>query len=104
MQIVIEIDSSIYDICKSVRNLPLDENDIMSSLIMQSIANGTPLNEYIAEYIDKAFDELNRCQCGSSYIIINGEEYRTDIGYAFEGIELFMNYIKGTLSKEKWEE
>ena len=45
MKLVIEIDNSIYDICKSVRNLPLDENDIMSSLIMQSIANGTPLTE-----------------------------------------------------------
>lgn len=54
------------------------------------IFNGTPLNEYI----DKAFDDLNKCQCGSSYIIIDGETYRIDTGYAFEGIELFIDYLK----------
>lgn len=52
MQIVIEIDNSIYDICRSVRNLPLDENDIMSSLIMKSIANGTPLPKGHGRLID----------------------------------------------------
>jgi hypothetical protein len=72
--------------------------------VAKAIKNSKPFTEYIAEYIDKAFDDLGKCKCGSSYIIIDGEEYRTDIGYAFEGIELFMNYIKGTLSKEKWEE
>lgn len=51
MKLIIEIDNSIYDICKSVRNLPLDENDIMSGLIMQSIANGTPLEKHDEEII-----------------------------------------------------
>jgi hypothetical protein len=84
-----------------------DEEDYKSfshpvwlAILMEVIQNGTPLNEHI----DKVFDDFNKCKCGSSYIVIDGEEYRTDIGYAFEGIELFMNYIKGTLSKEKWEE
>jgi len=52
IKLIIEIDNSIYDICKSVRDLPLDENDIMSSLIMQSVANGTPLEKGHGRLID----------------------------------------------------
>ena len=58
IELVIKIDSSTYDICKSVRNLPLDENDIMSSLIMQSIANGIPLAKHDAEVIKKTIESI----------------------------------------------
>lgn len=67
--------------------------------VTNAIVNGTPLNEYI----DKAFDDLNKCKCGSSYIVINGETYCTDIGCAFDGIELFIKYLKGTLSQAESE-
>lgn len=93
MQIVIEIPK------KWIKDMAREEF-IKVDELCEVIQHGTPLNEYV----DKAFDDLNKCKCGSSYIIINGETYRIDTGYAFEGIELFANYIKGTLSKEKWEE
>lgn len=31
---------------------------------------------------------------GNSYFVIDGQEYRTDTGYAMEGIELFAEKLK----------
>lgn len=37
---------------------------------------------------------------GNSYFVIDGQEYRTDTGYAMEGIELFAEKLKERASKE----
>lgn len=95
MKLIIEIPEEVYEKQRYSQHF-----GAWSVVLQKCFENGTPLNEYI----DKAFDDLGKCKCGSSYIVIDGEEYRTDTGYAFEGIDLFINYIKGTLSKAEREE
>ena len=42
-------------------------------------------------------DEIYESECGSSFLVFDGVEYHTDIGYAFEGIDIFFEILERRL-------
>ena len=52
----------------------------------------------IESFLREAYNELNEMPCGESWIEVDGEMKRTDVGYAFEGIKIFLDYCM-----KKWE-
>jgi len=49
--------------------------------------------------------ELDRSPGGESYLIYGDTEYRTDMGYAFDGIYMFLDALsKKTGNEELWKE
>lgn len=82
-KVIIELEDDVY---RRVKNNP----QIFKNATCVAVQNGISLDDFL----DKAYDELDNCDCGSSYIVIDGKMYFTDMGYAFEGIKLFINYLK----------
>lgn len=81
-ELVIKIPEELYQMCRSC----LGDADCIESVI----ANGIPLDKFL----EKAYEEFCELEFGESYIIINGEKHWTDVGYAFDGIGLFMDFLE----------
>lgn len=94
MKVLVDIDENLYNRIISPEHLICFTDPMRCE---QAIKDGILFNDFL----DKAYDELDNCDYGNSYIIIDGETYRTDIGYAFEGIELFINYLKKRWGKNE---
>lgn len=63
----------------------------------EAIVNGTPLEQML----DNAYEDFGKLKAGDSYIIINGKEHTTDVAYAMDGIELFIDFITGREQEEE---
>lgn len=57
--------------------------------------------EILIDEIDKLLDDFKNCDCGESYMVIDGHEYHTDVGYAFDGIYAFAEILKERLQTQK---
>jgi len=44
-------------------------------------------------------DEIFSAECGQTYLRIDGEEYSSDMGYAFDGINIFFDVLEKRLLK-----
>ena len=54
------------------------------------------------EEIKELYEELNNRECGDSYFTkYDGTKISLDTGYAFEGIELFMEELEHKLEVKK---
>jgi hypothetical protein len=42
-------------------------------------------------------DKIFSAECGQTYLRIDGEEYSSDIGYAFDGINIFFDVLEKRL-------
>lgn len=51
--------------------------------------------------IDKTFIDFHECEGGDSWMYIDGEKYYTDVGYAFEGMEIFVEVLKKRLEENE---
>lgn len=52
------------------------------------------------EEIDKLVEDFKNCECGESYMCIDGHYYETDTGYAFDGIYAFAEILKERLKEQ----
>ena len=57
------------------------------------------MDDLIKSVIDDLVKEFAN-NGGNSYFVIDGQEFRTDTGYAMEGITLFAEKLKERVSKE----
>lgn len=57
--------------------------------------------EEAIKLIDKTIEDFHKCEGGESWLKIDGEEYHTDVGYAFEGMEIFVKVLKKRLSESE---
>lgn len=48
----------------------------------------------VTKFIDKCYEELSNMEMGDSYIIVDGKRIEIDTGYAFEGVQIFIEYLK----------
>lgn len=53
--------------------------------------------EEIIKIIDETIKDFHKCDGGESWLYIDGEKYYTDVGYAFEGMEIFVEVLKKRL-------
>ncbi len=53
----------------------------------------------INNLLDKTFDDFCNCRGGEGSFEIDGEVYRTDAGYALEGMEIFIHVLKKRLAE-----
>lgn len=58
----------------------------------------------IEKLLDKTFDDFCNCTGGEGWLKIDGKEYSTDVGYAIEGINIFMEVFKQRLAESEDEE
>lgn len=64
--------------------------------LVRAVRKNIPLDKFL----DDAYEDFCELESGESYIIINGVEHSTDVGYAMEGIGLFIDFIKECLLDE----
>ena len=58
--------------------------------LVRAVRKNIPLDKFL----DDAYEDFCELKSGESYIIINGVEHSTDVGYAMEGIGLFMDFLE----------
>ena len=51
------------------------------------------------ELIDKTLKDFLESEGGESWLRIDGKEYNTDVGYALEGMEIFVEVLKKRLTE-----
>ena len=56
-------------------------------------------NDEFLTFIDKIYDEMNSAPCNDAVLQLADIKYCTDMGYAFDGINFFIAYLK-----RKWTE
>lgn len=55
----------------------------------------------IVDMIDKLYDDFCNSEGGESSCTIDGNTYHSDMGYAFEGIEMFIEVFKKRLAESE---
>lgn len=79
----------IIDIPKYVYDIAIQEGAIIDAdkkTVVDAIKNSISLDDLYGEILD--------CPGGESYIVIDGKKYNSDIGYALEGMEIFLDVVK----------
>ena len=51
-------------------------------------------NKLSIESLHVLFKEISNAPSGDSWLEFDGETYRTDIGYAFDGIRMFLEIVE----------
>lgn len=67
-----------------------------SATLTCAIKDSTPLTELL----DKTYNDFLNSG-GDSYCIIDGETYRSDMGYAVEGMRMFIEVLKKRLENKE---
>ena len=49
--------------------------------------------------LEKTYDDFCKCEGGEGWLKIDGKEYGTDVGYAIEGVDIFMEVFKRRLAE-----
>lgn len=53
------------------------------------------------EELEKTYIDFCRCESGEGWLRIDGKKYFTDVGYALEGIKIFMKVFKQRLAESE---
>ena len=65
------------------------------SEVQQIINEDVPTVDAVTiEELEKLRDEMAKCEGGDSYLVYYGHEFRTDMGYAFDGIDMLIECLK----------
>lgn len=51
------------------------------------------------DHLKELRNEIFKAPGGESYLVIDGETYRSDISYAFDGIDMFLDILEKRLQK-----
>lgn len=51
--------------------------------------------------LEKTYNDFCNCDGGEGWLKIDGKEYVTDVGYAIEGVEIFMEILKRRLAESE---
>jgi hypothetical protein len=51
--------------------------------------------------LEKTYNDLCKCEGGEGWLKIDGKEYSTDVGYALEGMRIFMEVFKRRLAESE---
>lgn len=54
--------------------------------------------------LEKTYNDFCNCDGGEGWLKIDGKEYVTDVGYAIEGVEIFMEILKRRLAESEVKE
>lgn len=54
--------------------------------------------------LEKTYADFCNCDGGEGWLKIDGKEYVTDVGYAIEGVEIFMEILKRRLAESEVED
>ena len=55
------------------------------------------LKSELIKLIDKTYEDFNNAPGGETWCKIDGKEYYSDMGYAFEGISMFVDVLKSRI-------
>lgn len=58
----------------------------------------------LEKILDEAYDNFCELESGESYIMIHGKRVCTDVGYALEGIGLFIDFVTGRAEHKTYDE
>lgn len=53
--------------------------------------------------LEKTYNDFCNCDGGEGWLKIDGKEYVTDVGYAIDGVEIFMEILKRRLAESEEE-
>ena len=96
MKLVIDIPEDVWEMLKDKLL-----NEFYINSVLGQVAEGTPLKEEIIELLDKTYNDFLNSDCGDSYCIIDGETYRSDMGYALEGMRMIIEVLKKRLENKE---
>jgi len=55
----------------------------------------------VVELLEKTYADFCNCEGGEGWLRIDGKEYSTDVGYAIEGLNIFMEVFKRRLTESE---
>jgi len=55
----------------------------------------------VVELLEKTYADFCNCEGGEGWLRIDGKEYSTDVGYAIEGMGIFMEVFKRRLEESE---
>lgn len=55
----------------------------------------------IGKLLDKTYYDFCKCPGGESWFELDGETYSTDVGYALEGMEIFIHVLKRRMAESE---
>lgn len=58
----------------------------------------------LEKILDEAYDNFCELESGESYIMIHGKRVCTDVGYALEGIGLFIDFVTGRAEHKTYDD
>ena len=58
------------------------------------VADAPTVDAVTIEELEQLRDEMAKCDGGDSYLVYYGHEFRTDMGYAFDGIDMLIGCLK----------
>lgn len=81
MKLLVDISNSIFaDLIKKPNRTEVD-NAVLDGILLTKL-------------LDDTQKDILNSDMGESYLRIDGKEYYTDMGYALEGIEMFIEILK----------
>ena len=99
-QVVYEVlDSMLDDSLDSKRNQLVSLDSIADEIAELPSVN--PQEPKIVALLEKTYADFCKCEGGEGWLKIDGKEYYTDVGYAIDGMRIFMEVFKQRLAESE---
>lgn len=76
-----------------------DENRFIH--LVRDIAPSVTIESKIVALLEKTYDDFRKCKGGEGWLKIDGKEYFTDVGYAIDGMRIFVEVFKQRLAQNR---
>lgn len=57
--------------------------------------------DVLERMLEKTYADFCECEGGEGWLKIDGKEYSTDVGYAIDGMRIFMEVLKQRLAESE---
>ena len=99
-----EMDDLIKDLCEVLHDLEWwQSGDYSEDQYRETVSEFKKKwfkNELI-KLIDKTYEDFKNAPGGESWCEIDGKEYSSDMGYAYEGIDMFVDVLKSRMTNKE---
>lgn len=82
----------------------MTENDLIEIDMYSVIKQKYIERDVLERMLEKTYADFCECESGEGWLKIDGKEYFTDVGYAIDGMRIFMEVLKQRLAESEDEE
>jgi len=79
-------------------------NKLAIKALEQETTTKNDLVDDMLALLEKTYADFCSCEGGEGWLKIDGKEYNTDVGYAIEGMSIFVEVLKQRLAESEEQE